>query len=61
MTSQKVLAWGAWISVFLLAWLIIFKIVIVTPAVWGFWIFFLLVAFFSSTFGYQPTSKRPPP
>jgi hypothetical protein len=50
MKSQTVLGWGSWISVFAIAWLLILKIISATPSTWGFWIFFLLVALFSSVY-----------
>lgn len=46
---MKLFSVFSWISVFLLAWLLIMGVVAQSPMVWGFWVFFLILAFGSST------------
>lgn len=54
MRLSDILAMLGWLSTFALAWLVILHIVTPTGLVWGAWIFFLLVGFFSSI----PTSRK---
>jgi hypothetical protein len=48
MILPKVLASGSWISVFGLSWLLIFNVIKISTMIWGFWIFFLVIATISS-------------
>lgn len=45
MTLSKGISIISWISVFALAWLILLDKIPATPVTWGFWAFFLAVAF----------------
>lgn len=54
MRLSDILAMLGWLSTFALAWLVILTLVSPTPTIWGAWVFFLLVGFFSSI----PTSRK---